>query len=1132
MTISQLVDRERISLRRLHVLAGVAIGVAATATLIAVGAVVLGGARWLSLPRGTPMIVWAVVLIANVAALLMTRALVRRRTSIGKVAEAVEMEQKLRTGSVRGTMEVAESGALGRRAAADMSARLGDGRLTLLPGTRGRARRKLLQLAAVAGLALVSLGVLAPAFGDGLSAVIRPMDAWRGTLLPAIAFENLPAAVVRGEALKLRIAAPGRNAVVLERRSTGEGWHSDHLTVGADGVASLDVGPMSGDLYLLATDGRYATDTLVVRVADRPFLGGVAMRAVYPAYLERPAEGLAIGEPARVPAGTTIEISGRASTELDLVQLMSERDTVRLTPAGRAFRGRFQPRASGAWSWKAHGAAGPVADVPPPMELDVTPDSVPRLEIVAPSRDTLVAAADRVTLRLAALDDHGLSRVDIESWPTRAGKDGARATTRVATQPGQVWSAAVVLDVAERGLEPGDVLHLKLSAVDNSPWAQRGESRELLVRVATAEQQRELARNTGDSAVAAAQAAVNAQKALERRTADAAQDRSSKAAADGKGPNSMNFEAAQKAKSVAQDQKALAEQVKQLGQAAKALEDQLRQAGALDSSLARQLREAQALIADALTPEMREQMQRLEKAAQELSKDDVQQSLKDLKAQQQRLREQLEKSAEMLKRASMEGSMQTLSDEAKELAAQQRKLADSALAAAKSAPGADAAQQKAAKDLADRTERLANQMQKLEQRLENAKATTGATKTQEARQHAEASEDKLRGAESKPQAGATESKQQAGASQSKDGPQSKDGQQSKDGPPGGSQSQGGAPGKMEQSARDAAAQMDQAASSMKAARDGQVQEWKKELTSALDQSIQEMLQMSREESALQQQVKSGEAKGEEARGQQSAIKQGLDAASQRLQREAQKSSLLSGRSQRAVGEAQQKVDQAAQSTADGKNTSQSASAMNEAAEALNKAAASLARDRERANTASSASGFAEMIQQMQEMAGKQGSINSQAQGIMPNPGNSMSSTAQAQARALARQQRQVADKLDELGDGVGGDKAAKLAQEARQLAEMLDGSRIDAGTLARQQQLFKKLLDAGRSLEKEDREESERREAKAANDAKQFTPGAAPAKGKNATRFREPTWDELRGLSADERRIILEYFKKLNGHGG
>jgi hypothetical protein len=1122
VTISQLVERERVTLRGLHLLAGAAMIVAATCAVAAAAAIMLGGARWLALPRATPIAVWIVVLSVDLAALLFTRALVRQRTSVATVAEQLEREQSLRAGSVRGTLEVADTGALGRRAAADLSSRLGQSSQTLLPAARGQARRRLMQLVVVALAAAVSLGALAPSFGDGLRAVIRPVDAWRGTLLPAIRFEDLPSAIVRGEALRLRIVAPGRHALVLEERVTGEGWHSERLPVDASGVATLDVGPMTGDLHLLATDGRSSTDTVVVRVADRPFLGGVAMRAVYPAYLERAAEGLPIGEAARIPAGTVVEISGRASTELYVVSLMSGRDTVALAPAGHAFRGRFQPGVTGSWTWKASGAAGAVTDVPPPIELEVIPDSVPRPEILTPLRDTLVSPNDHVTLRFSAVDDHGLASVDIASWRTnperergdavtaaagrRDGSDAggeSRATNRIATAPGPVWGTTVDLDVAQRGLQAGDVLHIKLIAIDNSPWSQRGESRELLVRVATAEQQRELARTAGDSAVAAAQAAVAAQKALERRTAEAAQDRRARSNNDGNpnSSNSMNFEAAQRAKALAKDQKALADQVKQLAQTAKALEDQLRQAGALDSGLARQLQEAQALLRDALTPELLQQMEKLQGAAQQLSKDEAQQSLKDLKAMQQRLREQLEKSVEMLRRAAMEGSMQTLTDEAKDLAQQQRKLADSARAAEKP----DASQQ-TAKRLADRTDRMASDMKKLGQRLDDAKATTGAAKTDEARQHAEAAEEKLRG---------------ASGSQTKDGAQSQSGAQS----PSGSQS------KMEQAARDAASQMDQSASAMKAARDGQVQEWKRELTSALDQSIQEMLQMSREENSLQQQVKSGDAKGEETRGQQSAIKQGLDAAAQRLQREAQKSSLLSSRSQRAVNDAQQKVDQATQSAADPKNASQSANQMSDAADALNKAAASLARDRERANTASSATGFAEMIQQMQEMAGKQGSINSQAQGIMPMPGGSMSAAAQAQARALARQQRQVADKLDELGDGAGGDKAAKLAQEARQLADALDGSRIDATTLARQQQLFKKLLDAGRSLEKEDREESDRREAKAGTDANQFKPGATKVTGKNAARFREPTWDELRGLTADERRIVLEYFKKLNGHG-
>ena len=286
--------------------------------------------------------------------------------------------------------------------------------------------------------------------------------------------------------------------------------------------------------------------------------------------------------------------------------------------------------------------------------------------------------------------------------------------------------------------------------------------------------------------------------------------------------------------------------------------------------------------------------------------------------------------------------------------------------------------------------------------------------------------------------------------------------------------------------------------------------------------------MARQEQQLEQKARSGQSKPEDLRGEQSAVKQGLDNASQKLSQEGQKTSLLSGRSQRAMTEAQQKVTDAMQATGDQRGQQQAASALSDAADALNRAASSLARDREKANSSNSATGFAEMMQQMQDAAKKQGSINAQAQGLMPGMGQPMSSQQQATSRALAREQRQVAQQLDEVGESVGGEKAAQMAKEAKALAEALEGGRLDATTVARQQQLFRRLLDAGRSLEKDERDDSGRREATSAKGGNELKPDNANATGRSATKFREPTWDELRGLSADERRAILEYFKRIN----
>ena len=61
-----------------------------------------------------------------------------------------------------------------------------------------------------------------------------------------------------------------------------------------------------------------------------------------------------------------------------------------------------------------------------------------------------------------------------------------------------------------------------------------------------------------------------------------------------------------------------------------------------------------------------------------------------------------------------------------------------------------------------------------------------------------------------------------------------------------------------------------------------------------------------------------------------------------------------------------------------------------------------------------------------------------------------------------------------------------------------------------------------------ERDSTGKRVAQAATGREQFTPNATPVEGNAALRFSEPSWSELRGLSADERQIVLEYFKRIN----
>ncbi len=1073
--------------------AGAALGV------LAVGAIVLGGQRWLSLPRVAPFLGWLVVAVLVAVRWRLQRRRVLAQRTPATVAKAIEAERTLRDGAARTLLEVApQGGPFVARADALLGVRLGDG--PLAPRLRRRAWREL----AVATTWLAAVGaavaMTVTTHRDGWRALLHPASAWAGTLLPAIAFDDPPAGLLRGDTAVLRVRAPGRRAVTVRQRAIGGAWRDTTLAVRAD-AASWRVGPLDADLQLIATDGRAESDTVRLKLAERSFVGDVALSAHFPSYLGRADESLGSEMALRVPQGTTLTISGRASEPLTSVTLGSAAERVPLVISGRGFSGRFVPRVGGVLTWHADGVAAPIADLPAPLQLDVVPDSAPQVDFLAPGSDSSVAPSGTVRVAVAAADDRVLRDVTLAVWVKRGDGRATPPQSRQLFEGGAPsFIGAMTVDLAALSLQPGDVVHVQASAHDDAPWGQMGKSRELLLRVPAIEDQRREARAAADSLVSRAVAAARAQQQLEQRTNDAARARTPNEqgkAGDRKAPEAMSFEAAEKAKALAKDQAQMAERSREVQEATKELEERLRAAGGLDSSLQAQLREAQKLIREAMTPELLAAMKKLEGAAQDLSQDRARQSMADLAEQQKRLREALQKSAEMLKRAALEGQMKTLREDAASMARKQQQVADS---------GASDASR--AKSVAQQTADLAKEIQQLQQRLERERANAGARQADAAASQAQASREAM---------------QRAAQDGTKQG--------------------------REQAAKEAAQAMQQAGQSLQQAREQQVAAWKNDITGSLDKAVQEMMQLARQQEQLADQAQQGQQgqQGQQSqqgqpsdmRGQQSALQQGVQRASERLSEQAKKSAMVSPGAQQAMKDAQQRVDQAmrdANSAQQGQGgQQQQAGSMRDAAQALRQAASALARDRERVDGAQSGSGVPEMIAELQKLAQQQGEVNAQMASLLPTPSQGRQSPDAAaldKARVLARQQRAVAKALDDVQDLDATGKTRELAREARTLAQALEAGAADPSTLDRQQRLFRKMLDAGRLLQQEERDEQGPRESKPGDKVSPFAPPDASVRGRDALRYRAPTWDELKSLAPEERRSVLEYFRRLNASGG
>lgn len=1222
MTVLDLVDRERGRISRLIAAAGGAAAIGVAAILLAAGVILFGQARWIDLPRVLPFVFWIAVAAVVVGGVWWTRRRLSRDASRAGLAFEVEREQSLRAGALRGALEVANQGTLGRYNAEQVARRLAEnahGR-TLTPTLTRRAVVRAGTALAAGGVGVLLLATRSSATPDGWQAIAHPVRAWNGTLLAPMSLQSAPSTVLRGERVALTISAPDRRRITVWQRAKGSAWRASLHDV-RDGIARVRLAPMDADLSIFASDGRSVSDTASLQMVERPFIGDVSIRATFPAYLDRREETLPVGEAAQLPRGTTLAISGHSSTELAGVALARARDTLRLTTSGRSFTGRLTVVESGRYEWNAIGTGGPITEVPAALEIDVIPDSAPRIEILSPGADTTVSAGDTVSLSFLATDDHGLSSVQLRVWRKPDLGEALPETTRpLHSQPTSQWTGDAALSLPSLGVQAGETVHLVATAIDASPWRQRGSSRELVLRVPGMSEARANVRAAADSAVQRAQAAAAAQKTLQQRTAEAARARQrntnqrnaeQNAGASKSGANSMSYESAQQAQALAKEQRELAERMQQLQQTAQQLEKQLKQTGALDEELQQRLQEAQKLLQEALTPELAEKLRQLEESAQKLSADDAQKALGDLAQQQRRLREQLEKSVEMLKRAALEGSMQTLKEEARDIAKEERALADSMTRARDQGQKQEA--QKDARELADRSRDLARDMAELEKRLEREKAEPGARGVNEATEQATESAEAMQraardqppesrrseraqqtpqgqqqnrqGAQQQPaqqqpgqqQAGQQQSpQQQAGQqqqqpgqqqpgqqqgergqeqkaqqqnaqqqnaqgqqpgekAQEQPGAQQQQGQQGQQGQKGqkGQQSQQGQQGDQgqqsggQQAANEAADAMERAAQQLADARQQQIDAWKQELTSELDQSVQEMLQLSRQQESIEQKARQGAEKSS-LQAEQSALQQGVQQAGRRLTEAGQKSSLLSARAQRSVTDAQRKVDQATRDLASSSRSEQAAGSMREASEALNQAAASLVRDRERAQNANSASGFEEMLEQLKDMAQQQGSLNSQTAELIPRPGAQLDQQGREQARQLGRQQREVASSLEEMSDNDRTGRAEELAKEARQLAHSLESGALDPNVIDRQQRLFRRMLDAGRTLERDEREDTGKREAKAASGIELFMPPNASSNGKAASRFAPPSWNDLRGLTPEERRLVLDYFKRIN----
>jgi len=896
--------------------------------------------------------------------------------------------------------------------------------------------------------------------------------------------------VRRGDTITVAIDVPAATRATLWTRGPGESWRPAPVALDSLGHAVRRVGPLQADLYLRASSGSRRSADALVAVALPAFVAGLELTARYPAYLGRPDEPLTPGaDTIPIPEGTVILTRGAASVPLARAAWRHQEVRAPLAVAGMAFSGRLVPRGPGVWLLDLATADGaPLEGDAPELRLTVVRDSAPIVTVPVPGRDTTLPLSLRQPLVIDARDDHGLGRLQIVSWRvSQTGKVGEAVRESLdVSDAGERTIVQGELDAERRGLVPGDTLRLRVEVWDNAPTPHVGRSPEIALRLPSLDELRAATRAATRDATEAADSIAAAQRELGRRTGDLAQQRSRAATGarrgtEGERDGALPFQATERAQAVAREQEALQARVQELSRAVEQIARAAQAAGIGDTAFQARLREVQELLRRAVTPELERRLRELQQALAKLDPEATRRALERLAEAQQQLRAELERSQELFRRAAVEGTLASLAADAEDLRRRQAEWN------ADDAPRPDSGAAMRQRRLAGAADSLAHAIGRLAKEVGAPPAGTGSLAAPE-----RAARD----------AGGAMQR----AAQSAD--------------------LGRAPAAAQEGA-EAERQLAGVPDQLRGQRDSLARAWRGETLAALDRALSETAALADRQQRVSEALHRGEA-GATTRAQQASVEEGTDVVAREIREAAGKHALVSPQLETALGYAKRQMAAARGQLEDADpNAVEAASLADDAVDALNAAALALAKSRKQVSGAQSGSGFAEAVEMLARLARDQQGLNGQAQGLLPMMGAGQA--VLEQLRALAARQRALAEQLERMQAQGISSAAGPLGQEARELARQLEAGRLDQRTIERQQRLYHRLLDAGRTLSNDEPDESKQRVSRAATGDSVHVPAVLkPGATGAGPRLRYPTWDELQGLTPEERRLVLDYFRRLN----
>ncbi len=1021
------------------------------------------------------------------------------------ISAALDVSAGLPKGTVFGSLELSRQMPPGTsQVLRDMAlARVG-GRLlgdaSTLSGSLGATLRRGFRRSVIVLLAALALPVLALSFEarraiDAWAGVLRPWSVLAQTAYPPVSVEPGTVEVQRGASVDVIAHAPGRDRATLHWVSTGQVEQSQVLRL-TGGSGSRSLSPIASETrYWIETPDGAASARHRLTPVDPLFVSDYALELSFPPHTGMsPVEYDGDVPALALPRGSRVRIAGSGSRDIHQALILDSAGSVEvpLTVSGRGFVGEWVPARSGTYGWSFTDNSGaPAASVPGPIVVDVVEDRPPEAVIVFPAVDTMLPLDQRQPLVIQVSDDYGLSRLEIVS--TRITAFGELVDREVRhVQLGELAAALArpVLDLSAQALSPGDTVRYFARVLDNHPARQEGQSVEYALWVGGAGELERAAGERLEDVSDAVEALAGA--ARDMAEGNPPESGGARTRRDGR-PRPPGFAEREEVQKSLERQQELFAAVDSLRNELADLRAALERSDMVDPEVSRRMGELEDLLDSAVPDGASDDGAETERRLEDMDSQEMERVREDMALDGEMLRERLEESLQQFRDAVIEQGFRTAERAAEDLAREQQILADAM--AEGGGEGLRSEQQEALEGQADA---LHQQLEGLEERLRAAGEREAEFGVRDARSRLDQ---------------AREAMQRAGSMMAK----------------GEHRSAG-------QEAAQAAGDLSHLADQLDDSRNQMFQEQMAQIRQALSETASDALALARNQTDLRdrmQRASVGELAG--MRSAEAAIAQGIRNLAENYAAGTGMAAPGARNLLTAVGEAMERLDETleAMGRPEGRTISP-VGAAEEVVRSLNRVAQLAMASGQNQGQASGAA--SEQMQQIQHLAQQQGEIMQDASALTPMQLGEQ--TMAEQVGEMSARQDEVARELGELsqrnqeGSDPLGDLSS-LAEEAERLATALAQGRLDPEVLRRQERLFHRLLDAGRTLERD--EESDERESDRPGAFVREAVDALRVEDLDALRFSPPGGAALRALPMAQRTLVIRYFERLNrirGGGG